>query len=332
MPGEAARQLARRARELPVDRLFGKPAERSGAEQREAGVATVHQATLGENLSYDSVSMDTGREGGVLGVRAENNPLMFCLNRCERTVLNYTEGLPVSPYHPGEALLHPLSIAAVYAPPGTRVRFNCIFVARNFIRPIAEDAGLPERLFLTDEPWLLTTRLPASVRQTLSRIEGCPLRGGLRRLYFEAEVLEIMALLLTCMVPASNDPPAEPPLRPRDVRKVHEARDLIDSRLDDLPSLSELARMVGMSATALKKAYRTVFGEPVYEHARNGRLALARTLLAEGELSVSEVADRVGYQSLSWFSVAFKRQFGILPSEVWPRTVKEMSSAINVTE
>ena len=49
------------------------------------------------------------------------------------------------------------------------------------------------------------------------------------------------------------------------VRKAHEARDLVDSRLEDLPSLSDLARAVGMSTTALKRAYRMVFGIPVYE-------------------------------------------------------------------
>ncbi len=84
-----------------------------------------------------------------------------------------------------------------------------------------------------------------------------------------------------------------------------------------------------MSTTALKRAYRVVFGVPVYEYARNERLQRARILLAEGELSVGEVAARVGYQSLSWFSLAFKKKFGMLPSEVWPCTVKELSSGDN---
>ena len=117
--------------------------------------------------------------------------------------------------------------------------------------------------------------------------------------------------------------------RRRDVRKVHEARDLVDDRLDDLPSLSDIARAVGMSTTALKRAYRTVFGIPVYEYARNERLRQAWALLAEGDLSVGEVAERVGYQSLSHFSAAFKRQFGLLPREVWPHTAKELSSGDN---
>ena len=46
-------------------------------------------------------------------------------------------------------------------------------------------------------------------------------------------------------------------------------------------------------------------------------------------IDLSEVADRVGYQSLSWFGIAFKRQFGTLPSEIWPRTVKDLSSTDN---
>jgi AraC-like DNA-binding protein len=176
---------------------------------------------------------------------------------------------------------------------------------------------------------MLDARAPTEAVRALAMIDGCPLRGPLRRLYVEAKALEIIALLLARLPFGGGKPTEVLSLRPRDIRKAHEARDLVQSRLNDLPTLSEIAREVGMSTTALKRAYRMVFGVAVYEYARNERLQRAMGLLTVGELSVSEVAARVGYQSLSWFSLAFKRQFGVLPREVWPHTVKELSSGDN---
>ena len=41
----------------------------------------------------------------------------------------------------------------------------------------------------------------------------------------------------------------------------------------------------------------------------------AELLLREGKLSIGEVANLMGYSNLSYFSAAFKRQFGITPSQ-----------------
>lgn len=46
---------------------------------------------------------------------------------------------------------------------------------------------------------------------------------------------------------------------------------------------------------------------------------LADRLLREGELNVSEVADRIGYASASYFSKSYKTKFGLSPNDVRPR-------------
>ena len=167
------------------------------------------------------------------------------------------------------------------------------------------------------------------IRDALSCMESSPLGGRLRRLYLEGKALEVIASLVDRICPGTGTRRHARTLRPREARKVRDAQDFIRGRMDDLPTVRELARAVGMSTTVFKQAWRAVLGMPVDEYVRSERLALARTLLAQGDLSVSEVADRVGYQSLSWFGIAFKRQFGTLPSEIWPRTVKDLSSTDN---
>ena len=45
------------------------------------------------------------------------------------------------------------------------------------------------------------------------------------------------------------------------------------------------------------------------------RLELASTLLSEGKMNVSEAGDAVGFNSSSYFSKAYKKKYGFLPSE-----------------
>ena len=85
------------------------------------------------------------------------------------------------------------------------------------------------------------------------------------------------------------------------------------------PSLRELSREVALSATLLKRGFRQLFGETVFEHLRNLRLDRARELLLDQGASVKEAAWSVGYASVSHFARAFGARFGASP-RAWART------------
>jgi AraC-like DNA-binding protein len=54
-------------------------------------------------------------------------------------------------------------------------------------------------------------------------------------------------------------------------------------------------------------------GEPPLHYLTRWRMQLAGDLLAEDGLSIGEIAERVGYQSESPFSKAFKQHTGMAP-------------------
>jgi AraC-like DNA-binding protein len=114
--------------------------------------------------------------------------------------------------------------------------------------------------------------------------------------------------------PATDEPgTAGHALTGRDRRRLLLARRHIDSHLAQPLRLAEVARVAGLSETALKQGFRGLFGSSVYAHVLRARCELAERLLRDGALSVQEVALRSGFGSASHLAAQFKRQFGTTP-------------------
>jgi len=100
--------------------------------------------------------------------------------------------------------------------------------------------------------------------------------------------------------------------QPRNI--VHDCRSYIQTHLDDPLSLSSLAQTLHVSRSHLARIFRKETGMSVHEYIAIERFAEAKRLLAtEAELSVTEIAFRVGYTSLSHFSRAFRGHTGQSP-------------------
>ncbi|MDC8006159.1 AraC family transcriptional regulator [Aureisphaera galaxeae] len=98
--------------------------------------------------------------------------------------------------------------------------------------------------------------------------------------------------------------------------QLNEVREILLSRLDNPPSLSELSLQIGLNTTKLKKEFKEVFGVPVFKYLQNERLSSAHALISEKRATVQEAAWQVGYDSLSSFSNAFAKKYGYRPSQI----------------
>lgn len=81
-------------------------------------------------------------------------------------------------------------------------------------------------------------------------------------------------------------------------------------------SLAQLAQLAGMSRTAFSQHFRTVVGCPPGEYLKQWRMQLGYQWLGEGQLSVGQVADKLGYQSETAFRRVFKQVIGQPPGSV----------------
>lgn len=153
-------------------------------------------------------------------------------------------------------------------------------------------------------------------RCLLAQIMNCPYTGGVRKLFLEGRALELLALQLNdYMGDGTRKNMQCPVLSPSDVERIHSARDILISDLENPPSLQTLAAQVGVNEKKLKIGFRQIYDTSVFGYFREHRMQKAHELLRLGDHNVTEAAFAVGYQSLSHFSQAFKERFGILPKE-----------------
>ena len=72
---------------------------------------------------------------------------------------------------------------------------------------------------------------------------------------------------------------------------------------------------MGLSRMQLYRKVKALLNCNANEYVLNKRLQKAKYLLQEDEFTISEVAYKVGFSSLAYFSTVFKSKFNLTPSE-----------------
>lgn len=80
-------------------------------------------------------------------------------------------------------------------------------------------------------------------------------------------------------------------------------------------NLHRLTQMTGRSAATLSRACRAAVGQPPMKRIKHIRLSLARGLVHRSDLSITEIANRVGYARLHELSRDYRNHFGVSPRE-----------------
>jgi AraC family transcriptional regulator, transcriptional activator of the genes for pyochelin and ferripyochelin receptors len=154
-----------------------------------------------------------------------------------------------------------------------------------------------------------------AIQVALQQILQCPYQDLMKRMFLESRVQELIVLQFTQFAEETAAAKAQSSLKLNDIDRIHHARAILLHQLDDPPSLHDLARQAGINHNKLKRGFREVFGTTVFGCLREYRLEKARQLLYNGQLSVTTVANRVGYANTGHFAAAFKRKFGINPRD-----------------
>jgi len=98
-------------------------------------------------------------------------------------------------------------------------------------------------------------------------------------------------------------------------RWLLEAREVLDARLGEPPTLRSLAEEAGVHPVHFAAVFRRFYGCSVGEYLRRRRVHHARRRLAETDMPLAKIATEAGFADQSHLTRMFKRFVGLTPGQ-----------------
>lgn len=109
---------------------------------------------------------------------------------------------------------------------------------------------------------------------------------------------------------------AEKHLLPSDLEFLDRLKAIISQHIADEDfSVQSLSEMMAMDRSVLYRRMQTLTGVSPSVYVKNIRMDIARRLLRDSDLSISDIAMKTGFATTKYFSASFKDSFGLTPSE-----------------
>ena len=165
---------------------------------------------------------------------------------------------------------------------------------------------------------IIGERFPAITllqQQALKNIFNCPLEGKLGYMMIETSLIQILLIQLHTLFHSCDNYSSTVASR-RDSEVAKQLREHLTKTFLEDHCLADLARHFGVNTTKLMTLFKKTFGKSIFEFISELRMEHAMILLRDSGLMVTEVARTLGYKNPNHFSSAFKRTFGINPSDV----------------
>jgi AraC-like DNA-binding protein len=93
-------------------------------------------------------------------------------------------------------------------------------------------------------------------------------------------------------------------------------------------TVDELAKLSNMSRATFARVFQQALGQAPMKYLSDWRMTLARDLLLVQDITLAEIADRVGYSSVYAFATAFRRHHGESPGRWRQREAPGMLAAV----
>ncbi|HMI63208.1 MAG TPA: AraC family transcriptional regulator [Puia sp.] len=111
------------------------------------------------------------------------------------------------------------------------------------------------------------------------------------------------------------------PIAPEVYKKIVTAKVYIDDNFRESLDLDRLSREACLSRYHFHRLFTRIYKVTPHQYLTQKRIGQARRFLASRDLTVTEICNHVGFESIGSFSLLFKKQIGAAPStyrdEAW---------------
>lgn len=106
--------------------------------------------------------------------------------------------------------------------------------------------------------------------------------------------------------------------------RVHMAKSYMDAHIAEVITNERLAEISGLSKSYFMKSFKNIFSRTPQEYMMYQKLESARHYLIHSNISVDQLAEKLGFCSTSHFIKRYKKHIGVTPA-VYRRQAKQIS-------
>lgn len=177
----------------------------------------------------------------------------------------------------------------------------------------SEKSPVLKSLLQNTQPLLFEQIIYPSIQKIVDDIVYEPVDQTFKIFFLRVKAEELICRLL--MELEKRDEKHIYDLNIDDIQAIYKIKEQILENLETPPVLKALALGSSMSATKLKRLFKQVFGNSIFNYYQEFRMKEAALLLKNKKLTVSEVGYKLGFTNLSHFSRVFKVHTGMNPKQ-----------------
>lgn len=222
--------------------------------------------------------------------------------------LEYAQHLP-----PGKIVAYMEEIgrdAKIVMSAGTKIAYTDVIYVPSFYQKHLQSSFLSPDI----DPVEVLKRMgdehnwPGDMMNVLSDIRNSRLPGMAAELFYVAKAYELMSILIDMGFKRM-------PKKSEDYERILYVIDYINQHYTEGIKQETLVRLSNMCSTKLKKLFHQFTGFTVTDYIIARKTDQASHLLADTDLSIEQIAQATGFNTLNGFTKSFKSKMGIPPSE-----------------
>jgi AraC-like DNA-binding protein len=171
------------------------------------------------------------------------------------------------------------------------------------------------------------TYLPLEIVRIIRQLQSLANENSLNSIYLEAKILECIAILINEVSKSPENAFTNQinygninigasrviKLTSSDIRAIQKAHDILSNNYNDPPSIDTLSKMVFLNEQKLKAGFSKHYHMSIGEYTNHIKMTVAANLLSTTDLSIENIASKVGYNYSANFSKMFKKIYGKTP-------------------
>lgn len=169
--------------------------------------------------------------------------------------------------------------------------------------------------------------LPLEIVEIIHQLQSLHNKNLLNNIYLESKILECIAILINEITRSSKNAFTNQidygninignnrviKLTSDDIISIQKAHDILQQNYINPPNIKTLSKMVFLSEQKLKAGFSKYYHVSIGKYVNNVRMTVAANLLSTTDLSIEDIAFKVGYNYSGNFSKMFKKTYGKTP-------------------